>query len=141
MSEHVRLPAPVPPISPDTEPFWAGTLQDQLLLPRCLTCARYIWYPKQFCSVCMSTRVEWVPASGRGEVYSFTVMRSARSAGPYGEALPYVLAFVTLEEGPTIMTNITGTPVDDVEIGMPVQVEFHRADDTAALPRFRPVLA
>jgi uncharacterized OB-fold protein len=133
-----QLPTPMPAISPDNAPFWAGTTRGLILLPRCRRCGRYIWYPRHFCATCATTDVDWVPASGLGTIYTFTIMRSGRSAGPYADALPYVLAFVTLDEGPTIMTNLVEFALDEIRIGQRVRAVFHQAGEDAALPRFSP---
>jgi uncharacterized OB-fold protein len=73
-------------------------------------------------------------ASGRGSIYSVTV--SHQGSDDYAESTPYVLAYVELEEGPRMMTNIVVSDPDEVEIGDPVSVVFHMTDGDAALPRF-----
>lgn len=83
--------------------------------------------------------ITWKAASGTGIIYSFTVAR--RATGQYREAAPYVLAYVELDEGPRLMTNIVGCPVDQVAIGQPVEVVFHDTGDGSALPRFQPASA
>jgi uncharacterized OB-fold protein len=98
------LPAPAPTVTLETEEFWAATARGELLLPRCDNCSTFIWYPRRFCPVCSGQDVSWVKASGRGSIYSFTIVR--RGPGPYAEASPFVLAYVELEEGPRIMTNV-----------------------------------
>ena len=95
-----------------------------------------IWYPRAFCPACGSLEVTWIPASGRGSVYSFTIIR--RGAEPYAGSAPYVVAYVELAEGPRVLTNIVECEVDEVEIGMPVEVVFHDTGEGSALYRFRP---
>jgi uncharacterized OB-fold protein len=94
------------------------------------------WYPKTLCGSCGSTAVEWIEASGFGNVYSHTVTR--RGVGDYRDAVPYVLAYVELDEGPRVMTNIVDCVPEDVEIGQRVEVVFHDTGAGCALPRFRP---
>ncbi|HZU71322.1 MAG TPA: Zn-ribbon domain-containing OB-fold protein [Acidimicrobiales bacterium] len=130
------LPAPAPFVSLETEEFWAATARGELLLPRCDRCGSFIWYPRRFCPDCGSQDVSWVRASGRGTVYSFTIVR--RGPGPYGAASPFVLAYVELEEGPRVMTNVVGCDPEAVEVGMPVEVVFHDTGEGTALFRFRP---
>ena len=62
------LPAPAPPVNPETKPFWDATSEGRLLLKRCLDCGSVIWYPRAICPDCASLRTEWFPASGRGHV-------------------------------------------------------------------------
>jgi uncharacterized OB-fold protein len=133
------LPAPAPNVLPEIKAFWDGTAEGKLLLPRCLECRTLIWYPKPFCPSCASTHVEWVPASGRGTVYSFTVnRRGVADLSAYRNAGVYVLAYVELDEGPRIMTNIVDCDPESVRIGQQVELVFHDTGEGSALARFRP---
>jgi uncharacterized protein len=132
-----ELPVPAPYQSPDNAEFWQATTEGRLLLRRCDDCASYIWYPRPFCPACGSLRTSWVQASGRGTVYTFTVVH--RSAVPgYSGAVPYVIAYVELAEGPRVMTNVIGCDPDEVTVGMPVSVVFQDTGEGSALFRFRP---
>ncbi|TMF05801.1 MAG: Zn-ribbon domain-containing OB-fold protein [Chloroflexi bacterium] len=133
------LPAPPPFVHPEVKPFWEATAEGRLVLPKCLECDTLIWYPRPFCPNCASTRVEWIAASGRGSIYSFTVNRRGQAdLAAYREAGVYVLAYVELEEGPRVMTNIVDCDPDSVRIGQQVEVVFHDTGQGTALPRFRP---
>ena len=133
------LPAPAPYVLPEVKPFWDATAEGRLVLPKCLECQQVIWYPRPFCPACAASRVEWVPASGRGTVYSFTVNRRGQAdLAAYRDAGVYVLAYVELEEGPRVMTNIVDCEPDSVRIGQAVEVVFHETGQGNALPRFRP---
>ena len=137
MSTQARsLPAPAPAVNPETSEFWAATADGRLLLKRCLDCGSVIWYPRAICPECSSLATEWVAASGLGRVYSYTV--NHRGEGAYADAVPYVLAYVELDEGPRIMTNIVGADDADLAVGLPVEVVFHDTGEGSALPRFRP---
>jgi hypothetical protein len=131
-----ELPAPAPEVNPETRQFWGATAEGRLLLKRCLDCGSVIWYPRAICPECASLRTEWFPASGRGRVYSYTL--NHRGQGAYSGAGPYVLAYVELDEGPRMMTNIVGADAVGVAVGMRVEVVFHDTGDGTALPRFRP---
>ena len=130
------LPAPAPAVNPETRVFWAATAEGRLLLKRCLDCGGVIWYPRAICPECSSLRTEWFEASGRGRVYSYTV--NHRPEGAYQDCASIVLAYVELDEGPRIMTNIVGVDGADLVVGLPVEVEFHDTGEGSALPRFRP---
>ena len=133
------LPAPAPLVLPEVRPFWEATAAGRLLLPRCAECQAVIWYPRPFCPACASTHVEWIEASGRGTVYSFTVNRRGQAdLADYKDAGVYVLAYVELAEGPRMMTNIVDCDPDTVSIGQAVEVVFHDTGEGTALPRFRP---
>jgi uncharacterized protein len=130
------LPAPAPAVNPETMDFWAGTAEGRLLLKRCQDCGSVIWYPRAICPECSSLDTEWFEASGRGRVYSYTV--NYRGEGAYQDCGPFVLAYVELDEGPRVMTNIVGTDDADLAVGLPVEVVFHDTAEGSALPRFRP---
>lgn len=131
-----ELPAPAPVVNAETEAFWAATAQGRLLLPRCRTCGIATWYPRGLCPSCGATDIEWAEASGRGTIYSFTVIR--RGEGAYREATPYVLAYVELDEGPRVLTNIVDCEPEAVQVGQTVDVVFHDTGEGNALVRFRP---
>jgi uncharacterized OB-fold protein len=129
------LPTPAPQVNVETQPFWDATAEGKLLLAHCNACDTPIWYPRLFCPVCNSFDVGWVQASGKGTIYSYTVNR--RGQGEYRD-LVYVLAYVELEEGPRVLTNIVDCDVEKLTVGQPVQVVFQDTGKGAALPRFRP---
>lgn len=138
MSEIVAtpgMPAPVPATNPDTEAFWAATGEGRLLVPRCRACGQAFWYPRPICPLCHAMDVVLEEASGRGTVYSFAVCH--RGSGAYSGQPPYVLAWVELEEGPCMLTNIVDADPAAVSIGAAVDVVFHQTAEAMALPRFR----
>lgn len=129
-----ELPNFAPPVTPETKPFWDATAEGRLVLPKCRACATVIWYPRTICPKCHSMDVDWVEASGRGTVYSFTVVRR----GGYAGGNDYVLAYVELAEGPRMMTNIVECDPDQVACGQAVEAVFHDTGHGSALVRFRP---
>jgi len=129
-----HLPAPAPERTPETGKFWDATTEGRLLLARCDRCDAVIWYPKTYCSECGGLSVSWIEAAGTGTVYSFTVAH--RGPGPFGEAVPYVIAYVELAEGPRVLTNIVGCDPGQVSIGHPVRVVFSDTGQGSALYRF-----
>jgi uncharacterized protein len=131
------LPAPTPAVNPETREFWAATADGRLLVKRCQGCDGLFWYPRVICPECSSLRTEWLEVSGRGSIYSYTV--NHRGEGAYQGAPPFVLAYVELDEGPRMMTNIVESDGADLAVGLPVEVVFHDTGDGAALPRFRPL--
>lgn len=136
------LPAPAPIVLPEAKPFWEATARGELMLPSCNACKTVIWYPRTFCPECASTEVSWFQASGKGTIYSFTVNRRGQAdLREYRDAGVYVLAYVELEEGPRIITNIVDCDPDSVKIGQAVEVVFHDTGQGNALPRFRPIFS
>jgi uncharacterized OB-fold protein len=133
------LPAPAPLIDADTAEFWAATVEGRLLLRRCDSCGQAMWYPRSICPSCHSAATSWVEASGRGQIYSYTV--TTRGMDEFSSVGAYVVAYVELDEGPRVLTNIVDCDPETLEIGQPVDVVFADTGQGAALPRFRPTSA
>jgi uncharacterized OB-fold protein len=143
----VDKPAPVPaavvssgvskPVrSPDTAFFWAGTAAGELRIQRCGTCGRLRHPPGPMCPACGSTNPEYVVAAGRGEVYSYVVHHHPPMPG---RETPFVVALVELPEGVRVLGELLDVAVDDVRVGLPVEVTFVAVDEDVALPAWRPV--
>jgi uncharacterized OB-fold protein len=129
MAETARkISAPTP--TPETQPFWDAAARGRLIVKRCTACSRTHHYPRPICPFCGSDRTEWKDASGLGVIYSFSVMRRASP--------PYVIAYVTLEEGPTIMTGLVDCDFDALRIGQPVRVVWKDSDGGPPVPMFTP---
>ncbi len=128
---------PLPRPTAISAPFWRAAAQGKLLLQRCRRCSSFIYYPRPFCPTCLSDDLEWKEASGRGTVYTYTVVRRAATPA-FADKVPYVLAIVELEEGPRMLTNIVGCPPEEVSVGMPVRATFEKYSDEVGLVFFRP---
>jgi hypothetical protein len=139
MSETPRKP--LPQVNATTRPFWSAAADKRLSMPRCRACQAFTFPPRPTCSECGNDAFDWVGLSGRGTVYSFTVIRQV-VGGPAVRAfeadIPYVVALIDLDEGPRITSNVVGCPVDAVAIGMPVEAMFEQASPEIWLPKFRP---
>ena len=127
-------PRPAPRPDPESAAYWGATLERRLVVQRCMTCGHHQLYARAHCLQCRNP-VQWVDASGRGTVYSYTVIRQNFSRA-FRDLLPYVVALVDLEEGPRLMTNIVNCDPADVHIGAAVEVSFEPVSDEAALPMF-----
>jgi uncharacterized OB-fold protein len=126
---------PQPVIDPGTRPFWDAAREGRLSIPRCRACGRHHFYPRELCPHCHSDDLEWVDALGTGEIYSFTIAR--KPAGPvFAADVPYVVALITLDEGPRMLTNIVTDDVERVRIGDRVRVHFDAVTDELTLPKF-----
>jgi hypothetical protein len=130
------LPTPTPAVNPETRLFWEAAARGVWMLKHCRDCGSVIWYPRQLCPECSSMDTEWFEGSGRGTIYSYTI--NHRGDGDYREASPYVLAYVELEEGPRVLTNIVDCDLETIAVGDRVEVVFEDAGDGVALFRFRP---
>ena len=121
---------PSPTTNAENQAFFDGAREGRLLLKRCTACGEFHYYPRAICPFCSSERTEWVAAQGRGRIYSFSVMRRAPQ--------PYAIAYVTLDEGVTILTNIVDCDLDRLRIGDPVRLVFKPAEGGEMIPMFAP---
>ncbi len=127
---------PVP--NPETKAFWDACREQRLLIQSCSDCGHRQFYPRLICSECSSRDVDWVEACGSATIKSFTIMRMAISPA-YESDIPYVIALVSLDEGPTMMTNVVNCDLEALAIGMDLQVQFRRYSDEISVPVFAPV--
>jgi uncharacterized OB-fold protein len=128
---------PVPVASPESTRFWQEAKGHRLVIPRCNACGKFWFPPSRLCPLCLSGDVGWETVSGRGHIYSFVVFHRVYHPAFAGE-VPYVVAIVELEEGPRMLTNIVGVPVDQVRCNMPVAVVFDDVSSEIAVPKFTP---
>lgn len=118
-------------------PYWEHLRQGIFALPRCQACGRFHFYPKPSCPYCRSPLIAWVPASGRGDVYSFSVVHRAPTAA-FEDEVPYAIAIVRTDEGPHLMSKIVRIAASDVRIGLRVRVRLKVVAGETALPAFEP---
>ena len=125
---------PIPTPDGDSKTFWDGCSEGKLLIQKCNDCDKHIFYPREVCPHCMSDQINWVEASGKGKVYSYTIAR--RAAHPsFKEDVPYVVALIELEEGVRLMSNIVNCNVEEVRCDMAVKVLFQEQEGMV-LPKF-----
>ncbi len=122
----------------DTREFWQATKDGKLTYQKCDDCGAIVFYPRQHCTSCVGGNLSWHTASGRGTVYTFSVVRKAEHPFFRGQ-VPYAVAWIDLDEGPRLLSNIIGVddPANDITVGQRVMVEWEIHDDLA-LPLFRP---
>ena len=121
-----------PPVNPENERYFAAAKEGVLLVGKCGDCGEYHFYPRLICPHCNSDNTEWVPAKGTGAIYSHSTMRR-------GVPTPYTIAYVTLDEGVSMMTNIVDCDPDSLKIGDKVKLVFRNAEDGTPVPMFAPV--
>lgn len=121
-----------------SQPFWDGAKRHELLIPRCRSCSQHFWYPRQACPNCLTEDWEWAQASGKGRLYSFTVVRQPQNPA-FQEDVPYPYAIVQLDEGVRMISNVVDVEVPDgLEVDMRLEVTFDDVTDEWTLPKFRP---
>lgn len=132
------LPAKAPYPTPETQRFWDATAEGRIELLVCDSCGFIPFYPRFICPDCQSTDMTWTTMSGHGTVYSYSVTR-AGGGREWKEHLPFVVAYVQLDEGPIMMTNIVDCDPDSVATGMAVTAVFDDTGEGTAIIRFKPV--
>lgn len=107
----------------------------------CSHCSEWIWYPKAWCPNCgKRDRIEWRALSGKGTVYSFTVVRQVIDNSPaFQNELPFLICLVELEEGPRIYSNVTNVDADKLAIGDQVSLYFDDVNPDFSLPKFKKI--
>ena len=133
MSDAARIPLPRP--TQLSRPHWDGCRAGVLRYQRCRDCGIAVFVPLPVCAGCFGDGLEWADSSGRGTVYSYTVVH--RPQRPVF-AVPYVVVIAELEEGWQMLSNLVGCEPADVRIGLPIEVVFRRMSDEITLPYFRP---
>jgi uncharacterized OB-fold protein len=118
-------------VNAENKPYFDAAAQGRLLVKHCAACGEFHHYPRALCPHCFSDRTEWRDAKGAGTVYTFSVLRR-------GVPEPYCIAYVTLEEGVSMLTNLVDCDFDAVRIGMKVKVVFKPSDGGAPVPMFTP---
>ncbi|MFC6989698.1 Zn-ribbon domain-containing OB-fold protein [Haloplanus sp. GCM10025708] len=130
-------PRPVPEVNPETEAFWRAASDGEFLLSACDDCGLVFHYPRSLCPDCFSEDVDWQQAAGTGTIYSYSVSESV--SGWPEDGLPLVIAYVELDEGPRVMTNVQDVDPDDVEVGLAVEARFvPTEEENVAVPVFVP---
>lgn len=131
MSELMTRPVPAPAVTLENKPFFDAAEQGKFLIKRCTACGEAHWYPRSMCPFCHSDQTVWEESPGEGVVYSFSILRKSPSG-------PYALAYVTLAEGPNVLTNVVDVAPDDLTIGMKVKVKLQPTEGGPPVPVFVP---
>lgn len=133
-------PAPSRPLPSlhelDTAPFWKATSDGRLTYPVCKACETVVFYPRAHCTSCLSDDLEWRESSGRGTVYTFSIVR--QSYHPFFRGIaPYAVAWIDLDEGPRLASNVIEIDPDSIEIGMAVELVWEEHEELS-VPLFKP---
>ena len=138
MTESQENPTkPIPLPDELTRPFWDATGEHRLEIQRCGQCGYYNHPPKPLCDRCGSEELAFEAVSGKGAIYSYTVMRQRNVRG-FQDEVPYLNVIVELDEQPMLfmITNLVGAGLDDAKIGQRVEVTYEERDEVT-LPQFR----
>ena len=129
MAQDRKVPAPA--VNAEVKAYFDAAAEGRLLVKRCKACGEYHHYPRALCPHCFSADTEWLQAKGTGEIHTYSVLRR-------GVPVPYCIAYVTLDEGVSMVTNIVDCDLDAVRIGQKVKVVSKPTDGGAPVPMFAP---
>lgn len=134
----MALRVDLPVIEEDSAPFWRALHDDGVFqLVRCRRCAVVHHYPRPFCPACWSDDVEWVPASGRATLYTYSTVY-LNDLPPFRDELPYTAAVVQLEEGPRVMTRLIDCEPEQLAVDMPLRLVVVPLTDDVSIALFAP---
>lgn len=136
-TEKKKYAKPLPHIDEENRPWWEAVQRHELYVQRCRDCGDMRFHPRALCTNCLSSNTEWVRCKGSGKIYTFTVTNQNQASG-FRESLPYVMAWVELDEGLKMLTNVVDCPPEQVKIGMPVEAVFDDVTPDVTLVKFRP---
>jgi uncharacterized OB-fold protein len=127
---------PSPLANATTLPFWQAAAEHRLVVQRCLACGHTRLPPAPVCSECRSAEADWKELSGRGEIYTYTIVHRPIAAG---QQLPYVIAVIALEEsgGVRMISNVVDARPEEIRIGSRVELVWEDMSAELAIPRFR----
>jgi uncharacterized OB-fold protein len=129
MADERKISAPS--VNPETQQFWDAAAHGKLMIKKCTACGEPHFYPRNNCPFCFSDKTVWQEASGQGTIYTYSVMRRA--------PIPYAIGYVTLAEGPTMMTNIVDCDLNAIRVGQAVTLVFKPTEGGPPVPCFAPV--
>jgi len=130
------LPLPLPTL--DNREFYAAARRGELCFQRCATCGRFRHYPRPLCPSCLSREFAWERSTGRGTVFTWTIVRGPTLPAFEGD-LPYNVVDVVMEEGVHFVSQILDCPSEEIHAGMPVEAVFVPVSDEITLVKFRRV--
>ena len=135
--EKKKYAKPLPHIDEESRPWWEALQRHELYVQRCRGCGAMRFHPRAQCPECLSPQTEWIRSSGHGKVYTFTATYQNQVPG-FRESLPYLMAWVELDEGVKMLTNIIDCKPEQVRIDMPVEVVYEDVTPEVTLAKFRP---
>lgn len=129
---------PLPTITNETRAYWEGCKAHELRIPKCTQCGALFFPPQGICPKCLSDKIGYQKASGRGAIYSMSIVHQNRSPG-FRDEVPYIIAYITLDEGVQMFSNVVGVKDPyQVKVGDPVEVVFDDVTPEVTLPKFHP---
>jgi uncharacterized protein len=136
MNNALAFPYPIPEYG--TEAYWEACNQERLVMQRCTACHKFRWHPAPICIHCQAEGFAWAPLSGRGRVYTWTVITHPIHPAAFAK-VPYVVVEVELDEQPGLrmLSNLIDVDPDKITFNAPVTLGFVTHPVGQKLPVFR----
>ena len=134
------MDAPLPLPTHDDMEHWEGLKRKEFLIQECRDCGTLQHPPRPMCPGCQSLNRGWRKASGKGTVYSYSIIHQAAHPA-WREKAPYNVVLVELDEDVRLVSNVVDCSNEDIRVGMPVEMIFEEVAEDITLPRFRPTSA
>jgi len=128
------IPLPVP--TPDNAPFYTAARAGQLVFQRCLACRRFRHPPRPTCPACLSPEHEWQRSTGRGAVWTWTIVRGP-TLPAFAANLPYNVVDILMDEGVHFVSQIVDCSPEELRAGLSVEAVFVPASPDITLVQFR----
>ena len=135
MPQQTPLPLPVPTI--DNQEFWDACNRKELVIQHCPRCDVFRHPPRPLCPGCRKGNLGWKQVSGLGTIYSYTITHQAIHPA-LKDRVPWAVIMVDLDEGVRMISHLVYCPVEDIRIGMRVEVLFEEVEAGVTLPYFHP---
>ena len=132
----ISRPMPRPNAYMDTSPFWDAAKEEKLVIQYCKDSGKYQWFPKPVSMYTGKRNLEWREVSGKGTLYSWTVTHSPWPG--HEDRVPYICAYVDLDEGPRMLCNLYNCGQENLKIGMPVKLLWEKLENGMNYPAFEP---
>jgi hypothetical protein len=126
----------LPLVAPDVAPFYEAARRGELRFQRCTACRTWRHYPRPACPACLSREFTWEQASGRGTVYTWTIVHGP-TLPAFEDTLPYNVVDVLLDEGVHFVSQVLECPPGEMCAGLPVEAVFVPVTDEITLVKFR----
>jgi uncharacterized protein len=138
MTPPSAAPKPRPVLEGMTAAYYEHCARGELRFQRCDDCGAWRHPPRVLCAACGSPRWSWQPSTGRGRIFTWTVVHQATDPA-FASEVPYAVIVVEMDEGVRVVANLRGAGTEVLRLELPVEVTFEAVDDTLTLPMFQPV--
>jgi uncharacterized protein len=130
----------LPHVDDDSRVYWESARAHAVRMQKCDDCGKFRFYPSPACHFCGSLTFTWTPISGKGEIYTYSILERAKG-NSFADLVPIAIVMVSLDEGPVMMADLVDYEPGSIHIGQRVEMTYEDVTDQITLPMFRPASA